>query len=55
MSDEGVAASPSGVHTEHEDMPWTIDVGDHAQRSDSPGYVRSRKLMIEFERREAKS
>ena len=48
MSDEGVAASPSGVHTEREDMPWTIDVGDHAQRTDSPGYVRSRKLMIEL-------
>ena len=48
MSDTGVAATPSQVHPEHEDMPWTIDVGDHAQRTDSPGYVRSRKLMVEL-------
>lgn len=34
------------THTEHEDNPWTINIGDHAERSDSPGYVRSRKLMI---------
>jgi hypothetical protein len=36
----------SGTHTEHEDDPWEINIGDHPQRSNSPGYVRSRKLMI---------
>jgi len=42
------AGAGGGVHTEHEDEPWTIDVGDHAQRTDSPGYTRSRQLMIEL-------
>lgn len=40
--------SSQGVHTEHEDQPWTIDVGDHPQRTDSPGYRRSRALMVEL-------
>jgi hypothetical protein len=41
------AATPAtpGTHQEHEDDPWTINIGDHAQRTDSPGYVRSRTLM----------
>ena len=34
------------THTEHEDDPWTIDVGDHPARADSPEYTRSRNLMI---------
>lgn len=39
-------AQPAGTaHTEHEDMPWTIDIPGHAQRSDSPEYVRSRATM----------
>lgn len=44
----GTSATGAGVHTEHEDAPWTIDVGDHAQRTDSPEYTRSRTLMIEL-------
>jgi hypothetical protein len=34
------------THTEHEDAPWTINIGDHAQRTDSPMYTRARRLMI---------
>jgi hypothetical protein len=41
-------AAQAGVHPEHEDDPWTIDVADHAKRTDSPLYVRSRALMIEI-------
>jgi hypothetical protein len=37
-----------GVHTEHEDQPWTIEVGDHPGRTDSPQYTRSRNLMIKL-------
>lgn len=36
----------SGTHTEHEDEPWTIHVGDHPGRTDSPAYERSRTLMV---------
>lgn len=36
----------SGTHTEHEDDPWTIEIGDHPGRTDSPLYLRSRKAMI---------
>jgi hypothetical protein len=42
------ATTPSdtgGLHTEHEDHPWTIQIPDHPQRTDSPTYVVSRKLM----------
>ena len=46
ITDVGVPAPD--VHTEHENDPWTINVGDHAQRTDSPGYTRSRTLMIEL-------
>jgi hypothetical protein len=35
----------AGVHHEHEDDPWTIDVVDHPPRKDSPEYVASRTLM----------
>src|SRR5438477_7160657 len=38
----------AGVHPEHEDDPWTIDVADHAKRVDSPLYTRSRALMTEI-------
>lgn len=41
-------SAPQGVHTEHEDQPWTIDVGDHAQRTESPGYQHSRALMVKL-------
>ena len=34
-----------GVHTEHEDKPWTIDVAGHPPRTDSPEYVKTRELM----------
>jgi hypothetical protein len=34
-----------GVHTQHEDNPWTIDIANHASRKDSPEYRRSRTLM----------
>jgi hypothetical protein len=30
------------MHTEHEDDPWTIDIPDHAQRTDSPTFVAAR-------------
>ena len=36
------------VHREHEDHPWTINIGDHPGRTDSPQYVRSRTLMIKL-------
>ncbi len=38
--------SQQGTHIEHEDMPWTISIGNHPARTESPTYVRSRKLMI---------
>jgi Family of unknown function (DUF6424) len=34
-----------GVHTQHEDNPWTIDIVNHASRKDSAEYRRSRTLM----------
>lgn len=37
--------APKGLHTEHEDHPWTIEIPDHPQRTDSPAYVLSRKIM----------
>lgn len=40
--------STTGTHTEHEDDPWTVFVGDHPAREDSAGYRRSRKLMIKL-------
>lgn len=36
----------TGTHTEHEDDPWTIDIGDHPGRTDSPTYLDARKYMI---------
>jgi hypothetical protein len=36
---------PAQEHQEHEDQPWTINIPGHPQRSDSPGYVRSRQAM----------
>jgi Family of unknown function (DUF6424) len=35
----------SGTHPEHEDFPWMIAVVDHPRRTESAGYVRSRRLM----------
>lgn len=40
--------SVSGTHTQHEDDPWTTFVGDHPARADSPGYRRSRALMVKL-------
>lgn len=34
------------THTEAEDHAWTISIGDHAKRADTPLYHRSRKHMI---------
>jgi uncharacterized protein DUF6424 len=39
------APHPGGVHTEHEDDPWTVNIGDHPPRADSPEYVKSRAAM----------
>ena len=36
------AAAPGGQHTEHEDDPWTINIPDHAERTDSPTFVAAR-------------
>jgi hypothetical protein len=41
----GAASGGGGLHTEREDHPWTIQIPDHPQRTDSPTYVISRKLM----------
>lgn len=34
------------THTEHESDDWTINIGDHPDRKDTPLYGRSRKHMI---------
>lgn len=34
------------THTEHENDAWTINIGDHPGRADTPLYGRSRKHMI---------
>lgn len=36
----------TGTHTEHEDHGWTIEIGDHPGRTDSPLYLRSRACMV---------
>jgi uncharacterized protein DUF6424 len=36
------------THTESENDPWTIDVGDHPARADSVQYTHSRALMIKL-------
>jgi hypothetical protein len=36
---------PAGRHSEHEAHPWTIEIPDHAPRTDSAEYVASRKHM----------
>ena len=41
-------SSTEPVHTESETHGWTIDVGDHPTRTDSPEYVAARKKMIEI-------
>lgn len=38
-------AVPDQDHQEHEEEPWTINIPGHAQRSDSPEYVKSRQAM----------
>ena len=32
------------MHTEHEAVPWTIDIPDHAERTDSPTFVAARSF-----------
>lgn len=39
------AVDAAGIHTEHEDQPWTINIPDHPARTDSPEYVKSRAWM----------
>ncbi len=37
---------PTGAaHTQHEDVPWTIQIPDHPVRTDTPEYVASRATM----------
>ena len=43
-----MSQDPTGVHPESEHYSWTIDVGDHPERTDSPGYVASRAAMIKL-------
>ena len=40
--------SSEPVHTESETHTWTIDVGDHPTRTDSPEYVAAKKQMTEM-------
>jgi hypothetical protein len=40
--------SSEPVHTESETHTWTIDVGDHPTRTDSPEYVAAKKQMNEI-------
>jgi hypothetical protein len=44
----GKNAQMSDVHTESEHYGWVIDVGDHPEREDSPGYVASRAAMVKI-------
>jgi hypothetical protein len=39
-----IRKSGGGTHTEHEDDPWTINIPDHAQRTDSPTFVLARSV-----------
>ena len=41
-------SSTEPVHTESETHGWTIDVGDHPTRTDSPEYVAAKKKMTEI-------
>ena len=41
-------SSTEPVHSESETHGWTIDVGNHPTRTDSPEYVAARKKMIEI-------
>ncbi|MGH9760963.1 MAG: hypothetical protein ACREAC_08970, partial [Blastocatellia bacterium] len=42
----GGGASSGGLHQESESHPWEINIGNHPQRTDSPEYIKSRKMMI---------
>jgi hypothetical protein len=46
-------ASPESVHPESESHPWTIDVGNHPARQDSPEYVAARNKMNQLAARAA--
>ena len=41
-------SSTEPVHTESETHGWSIDVGDHPTRTDSPEYVAAKKKMTEI-------
>jgi hypothetical protein len=38
----------AATHTESENDPWSINVGDHPERADSPAFTRSRTLMTKL-------
>jgi Family of unknown function (DUF6424) len=42
------APTPADTHTEAEHYGWTIDVGNHPERADSPGYRSSRAAMVKI-------
>jgi hypothetical protein len=48
MTDSPDTAGPAADHTEHEAEPWTINIPGHAERSDSPEYVKARAAMIQM-------
>lgn len=43
-----VRVAQKAVHPESENYAWTMEVSNHPARTDSPGYRRSRKLMIKL-------
>ena len=42
---------PPGVHHEHEDRPWTIQIPDHPKRTESRVYRASRRTMNKLARK----
>jgi hypothetical protein len=42
---KSASSASRGTHTEREDMPWEINIPDHATRKDSPAYVVARRVM----------
>jgi hypothetical protein len=40
------AAAPAADHTEAEDHPWERNIPPHPPRTDSPDYIKSRKMMV---------
>lgn len=42
---KAASAGGKGLHTEHEDFPWTINIPNHSPRTDSDAYKVARKVM----------